>query len=63
MKRKLVYFGTLMLFVALSAHTQAQEANKLTEKEKKRDGYSCLTAKISPDGDNITEQKCQKTGK
>ena len=35
MKRKLVYFGTLMLFVALSAHTQAQEANKLTEKEKK----------------------------
>lgn len=36
MKRKLVYFGTLMLFVALSAHTQAQEANKLTEKEKKR---------------------------
>lgn len=35
MKRKLLYFGTLMLLVALSANTQAQEANKLTKQEKK----------------------------
>ena len=41
MKRKLLYVGTLMLLVAFSANTQAQEANKLTKKEKK-EGWELL---------------------
>lgn len=35
MKRKLLYFGTLMLLIAFSVNTQAQGTNKLTKKEKK----------------------------
>ncbi|MCE5204507.1 MAG: DUF1080 domain-containing protein [Porphyromonadaceae bacterium] len=35
MKRKLLYFGTLMLLIAFSMNTQAQGMNKLTKKEKK----------------------------
>jgi hypothetical protein len=35
MKRKLLYFGTLMLLIAFSVNTQAQGTNRLTKKEKK----------------------------
>ena len=35
MKRKLLYFGTLMLLIAFSINTQAQGTNRLTKKEKK----------------------------
>ena len=41
MKRKLLYFGTLMLLIAFSVNTQAQGTNKLTKKEKK-EGWELL---------------------